>query len=252
VGAGRLGTVVARALADAGHDVGGPLPRRYPREAVAGAEIVLLCVPDREIAAAAAAFRVARAGDDDAPLIGHCSGATGLSVLLDPADPGADDVFSLHPLMTFASADARPRWAGAAAAVAGSSPAALATATTLAEQLGLTAVSIADADRAAYHAAASVASNYLVTVLDAAESLAEPCGVTREMLAPLVRAALENWIAEGAGALTGPVARGDEDTVGGQRQAVATHAPAQLALFDALTAATRRIAPAATAPRLVA
>lgn len=244
IGAGRLGTVLARELARAGHDVRGPLPRDYDIADVAGAAIVLLCVPDREIAPAAAAWRHRR-GDSDSDsgaMVGHCSGATGLQPLRDPA--GGDDglAFSLHPLMTFADAEVTPAWAGAAAAVAGSSPAALATAAGLAADLGLTPVAIADDDRVAYHAAASIASNYLVTLQCAAEALAATCGVTREMLAPLVRATVENWAGEGAASLTGPIARGDEQTVGAQRDAVAARVPELLPYFDALTEATRAIA----------
>ena len=82
------------------------------------------------------------------------------------------------------------------------------------------AVRVADDDRAAYHAAASIASNFLVTLEGAAERLAATAGVDRELLAPLVRAAVENWAALGAErALTGPIARGDEATVARHREA---------------------------------
>lgn len=234
---------MAHGLTRAGHHVSGPLSRGYAPYEVAGADVVLLCVPDREIGPAAAAWR-ASVGTTGDTLLGHCAGATDLAPLRHPA--GAGDIFSLHPLMTFPGGDTEPRFAGAAAAIAASSAPALATATALAEDLGLLPVTVADADRVAYHAAASVASNYLVTLLATAESLAEPCGVSREMLAPLVRATVENWVADGSTALTGPIARGDEATVTRQREAVAERAPAQLDLFDALTAATRRIVPPAT------
>jgi predicted short-subunit dehydrogenase-like oxidoreductase (DUF2520 family) len=104
-------------------------------------------------------------------------------------------------------------------------------------------VAVADADRAAYHAAASVASNFLVTLQDAAERIAASAGVPRECLVPLVRASVEAWAAQGgARALTGPIARGDERTVARQRAAVAERAPGDLALFDVLADATRRLA----------
>ena len=83
------------------------------------------------------------------------------------------------------------------------------------------AVEVADEDRAAYHAAASIAANFLVTLEGAAERLAATAGVPRELLVPLARAALENWAANGAEqALTGPVARGDEATIARQREAI--------------------------------
>ena len=63
------------------------------------------------------------------------------------------------------------------------------------------------------------------------------------MLAPLVRAAVDNWARLGAhDALTGPIARGDEATVARQREAVAERAPELLDLFDALAGATRELA----------
>jgi predicted short-subunit dehydrogenase-like oxidoreductase (DUF2520 family) len=99
------------------------------------------------------------------------------------------------------------------------------------------------ADRAAYHAAASMASNFLVTLEGAAERLAATAGVDRALLAPLVRAAVENWAARGAeDALTGPIARGEANTVARQRDAVAERTPELLPLFDAMVDATRAVA----------
>jgi len=232
VGRGRLGTALAAALADAGLRVAGPLGRGADG---AGADAVLLCVPDGEIAAAAAHIR-------PGTLVGHCSGALGLDVL------GEREAFGLHPLMTVTAAGAE--FAGAGCAVAGSTPAALAAAHALARCLGMRAVEIADQDRAAYHAAASVASNFLVTLEAAAEHLAATTGTGRDLLAPLVRATVENWAVQGAtGAITGPIARGDEATVLRQRDAVAARAPDLLPVFDALADATRRLArPADVAP----
>lgn len=225
VGDGRLGRALAGALRAAGHAVDGPLGRgaRCP-----GADIVLLCVPDAEIGAAAAAV-------DPGPLVGHCSGATGLGVI------EGHEAFSLHPLMTVTPDGAV--FAGAGCAVAGATPQALAVARELAESLGMAPVAIADADRAAYHAAASIASNFLVVLEAAAERLAAGAGAPRELLVPLVRATVDNWAAHGPEqALTGPIARGDELTVARQRAAVAERTPEILPLFDALAAATRELA----------
>ncbi len=107
----------------------------------------------------------------------------------------------------------------------------------------MNAVRVAPEDRVAYHAAACIASNFLLTLEAAAERIGSTAGVTREMLAPLVRATVENWVELGPErAITGPVARGDEPTVAAQREAVGERAPELLALFDALTAATRELA----------
>jgi predicted short-subunit dehydrogenase-like oxidoreductase (DUF2520 family) len=225
IGRGRLGAALAVGLRDAGYTVVGPLGRG----AEAGdAEAALLCVPDSEIVSAASVIAPGR-------LVGHCSGATGLSVL----EP--HEAFSLHPLMTVTAAGAA--FSGAGAAIAGSTPRALRLAEQLATRLGMRPVLVADRDRAAYHAAASIASNFLVTLEAAAGRMANSAGVDRQLLVPLVRATVENWSALGPErALTGPVARGDDETVAAQRQAVAERASELLPLFDELVEATRTLA----------
>jgi len=228
VGAGRLGTALAAALRAAGLSVSGPLRRE--QDVGAATSLVLLCVPDGEIAAAAATVA---AGS----LVGHCSGAT----TLDPL--AGHEAFSLHPLMTVPAGSPPEAFRGAAAAVDGSTPRALATAQALAERLGMRPMRVAPEDRAAYHAAASIASNFLVTLEAAAERLAATAGVDRAALAPLVRAAVDTWVELGAErALTGPIARGDEGTVARQREAVLERTPELAPLFDALVDATRALA----------
>ena len=228
VGAGRMGTALAAALAAAGITVDGPLGRDRAVAPDAGA--VLLCVPDAQIAAAAAALPV-QAGR----IVGHTSAATMLAAL------GPHEAFSLHPLMTVTAEGGR--FAGASAATAGTTPRALELADALARAVGMRPVRIADEDRAAYHAAASVASNFLVTLEGLAERLAATAGLGREPLVALVEASVANWAALGAQrALTGPIARGDEATIARQRAAIAERMPDELELFDALTAATRRLA----------
>jgi predicted short-subunit dehydrogenase-like oxidoreductase (DUF2520 family) len=225
VGQGRLGTALSAALRRAGWPVEGPLGHGADG---AGADAVLLCVPDDQIADAAGVVVPGR-------LVGHCSGATGLDAL------ATHEAFSLHPLMTVTADGAR--FEGAGAAIAGSTPRGLALAETLAEALGMRPVEIPDADRAGYHAAASIASNFLITLEAAAERIAATAGVDRDLLVPLVRETVQNWAILGPEhALTGPVARGDEMTVSRQRAAIAERAPDLLPLFDALVEATRELA----------
>lgn len=231
VGAGRLGRSLTGALRAAGVEVLGPTGRGEP---VPRADAVLLCVPDAEIAGAAATAAEA------APLIGHCSGATPVAGL----GPGG---FGLHPLQTFAGGEGPEHFRGAGCAVAGAGTEALAAATGLARALGMRPFEIEDPGRAAYHAAASIASNFLVTLEDAAERVAAGAGLdpseARELLAPLVRSTVENWAAHGPErALTGPIARGDEATVARQREAIAETAPELLTLFDELAERTRALA----------
>jgi predicted short-subunit dehydrogenase-like oxidoreductase (DUF2520 family) len=228
VGRGRLGNALAEALAHGRYEIVGPLGRGGDG---ADADAVLLCVPDAQIADAA---RLIPQGPGR--LVGHCSGATGLG----PIAP--HEAFSLHPLMTV-PAGGIAQFAGAGAAIAGSTPRALELAAELAGALGMRPVEVADRDRAAYHAAASIASNFLITLEEAAERLARTAGVARELLVPLVRATVENWAALGPQkALTGPVARGDDQTVALQRAALTERAPDLVPLFDALAEATRFVA----------
>src|SRR5437763_798582 len=197
VGAGRLGKALANAMKGAELHVSGPLGRGADGS---GADIMLLCVPDAAIGDAAQAVK-------RGPLVGHCSGATTLAPL------APHEAFSMHPLITIA--DGAPvSFAGAGCAVAGSTERARAASTALAERLRMRPFTVDDADRGVYHAAASMASNYLVTLEGAAEQLGAGAGVDRDLFVPLVRAAVENWARLGARrALTGPVARGDAATI---------------------------------------
>ena len=222
IGAGRLGTALARAL-----DLPHPLGRGAdPRDM----DVILLCVPDAEIATAAAAIA-------PGPLVGHCSGATTLQPLLD----AGHEAFSLHPLMTV-PAEGEPVFTGATGAVAGSTPRALAVARALADRLGLRAVEIDEADRAAYHAAAAFACNFLTTVEGAAERLAATVGLDRAALVPLVRASVDAWERLGAReAMTGPIVRDDLATLDGHRRAIGERTPDLLPLYDLLVDASRDI-----------
>jgi predicted short-subunit dehydrogenase-like oxidoreductase (DUF2520 family) len=223
VGKGRVGAALAGAFRHAGIEVEGPLGRgEHPQ-----ADVVLLCVPDAEIANAAAGL--------DAPFTGHTSGATPLGGL----------AFGVHPLQTVAGPETS--FDGCGCAIAGSSPEALEIARSLAEAAGMEPFVIDDSARAAYHASASVASNFVVTLEWMAERIAASAGIgatdARRMLAPLVRRTVDNWASLGPqAALTGPVARGDEVTIARQRKAIADAAPDLLPLFDALVEQTRAVA----------
>jgi predicted short-subunit dehydrogenase-like oxidoreductase (DUF2520 family) len=230
VGQGRLGSVLATALAETGLPVSGPHGRGYPAGAGGQpASIVLLCVPDAAISLAAAAIA-------PGPLVAHCSGATGLDAIAPHRG------FSLHPVMTFTPETTSAVFDGIGAAVAGTDPGALGVARRLAVRLGMRPFVVADKDRTAYHAATAMAANFLVTLESAAGRLMQSAGVDARELLPLAMAALQNWGRHGAAALTGPVARGDQVTVDAHRAAVTERAADLLPLFDAMVSATAELA----------
>jgi predicted short-subunit dehydrogenase-like oxidoreductase (DUF2520 family) len=237
VGIGRAGGSIARAARAAGiraHAAG----RGDALEACRQAEAALLCVPDASLE------EVAEGVTSAIPplrLVGHVSGAGGLDVLSAPAAAGAE-TFSLHPLQTLP--DGESDLGGAACAVAGSTPEAAAFAEALGRSLGMRPFAVDDADRAAYHAAAAMASNFIVALAESAGELLGRVGIDepRELLAPLVLRSAANWTQAGPAALTGPIARGDEATVERHRQAIAEVAPELLELYDALAARTRSVA----------
>jgi predicted short-subunit dehydrogenase-like oxidoreductase (DUF2520 family) len=211
---GRVGSAVSARLA-----------QRGIRVTDDGPALVLLCVPDREIAGVA--MEIPRG-----PWIAHVSGATALAAL-DPHERR----FSMHPLQSFTKSRGPEQLDGAWAAVAAESPEAQVTGFELAKELGLRPFELADARRAAYHAGAAVASNYLVTLRAAAGSLLEAAGAPPEALDPLIRGVVDSGFE-----LTGPIARGDWETVARHLAVIRAERPELEELYLVLAAETARIA----------
>ena len=237
IGAGRVGRSITRAASDAGASVS-LSGRRDALAASEEAEVALLCVPDESIAEACETIAAAVP-----PLrfVGHTSGATDLGALEAASRRGAR-VFSIHPLQTVP--DGGATLSGAACAVSGSDPEAGRLAEALAVRLGMRPFPVAERHRAAYHAAASIACNYLVALEEMAVELLERTGTedARDLLAPLVLRTAANWAERGDDALTGPIARGDEETVERHREAIGEIAPELLAAYEALAERTRALA----------
>ena len=199
------------------------LDERGVRVGAEGAEVVLLCVPDRAIAGVARTI-------EPGPWVGHVSGGTPLGAL----GPHVRR-FSLHPLQTFTHDRGPEQLDGAWAAVAGETEEAVGLATELAGVLGLRPFVLADGKRALYHAGAAIASNYVVTLRRAAAELFAEANVPAEALDPLMRRVIDNGFQ-----LTGPIERGDWETVERHRNAIAAAAPELLEAYDALAALTAR------------
>ncbi len=180
------------------------------------AAVVLVATPDDAIGAAAAVLAgLGAIGAGHAVL--HLSGLLDRRALA-PLDGSGASLGSLHPLQAVAdSASAPGRLHGCYAALEGGE-AAVAAGERLARAMGMTPVSIPAAAKPAYHAAAAMASNYVVALADIARRTAEAGGVppamARDMYLPLMRGTIENVVERGAAAaLTGAVRRGDAGTV---------------------------------------
>jgi predicted short-subunit dehydrogenase-like oxidoreductase (DUF2520 family) len=220
VGEGRAGASFARALGDAGWQVSLHHHDELDAPDAPGAGTsVLLCVPDSAVGGVAAGIEPSA----DRVVL-HCSGSLGLDVL-DPAPARA----SVHPLASLPDAGTGARrLSGCWFAVAGDPFAAA-----IAAALGGTAVEVGDADRASYHAAAAIASNHLVALLGQVARVAAEAGVPLEAYRRLATETLEGAFDLGpAAALTGPVSRGDWDTVRRHLDAIpAVERPAYLAML---------------------
>ncbi len=210
MGSGRVGSAVAARLRERGFVL---------RDE--DADLVLLCVPDEAIAGVAASIEAG-------PWIAHTSGATPLAAL-DPHERR----FGLHPLQTFTRARGPEQLNGAYAAVSAETEEAQEIGFWLASELSLEPFALADAERALYHAGAVIASNFLVTLHRAAADLFESAGAPAEGLVPLMRRTIENDFE-----LTGPIERGDWETVEAHLAAIRERRPELEPLYRALADAT--------------
>jgi predicted short-subunit dehydrogenase-like oxidoreductase (DUF2520 family) len=251
IGAGRAGSAMAASLARAGHRViaasavseaslrrirdrlaGAEVLR--PEDVVAAADLVLLTVPDDVLPGLVAGL--ARTGVPlQGRLLAHASGRHGLGVL-EPATRAGALPLALHPVMTFTGRpDDADKLAGCCFGV--TAPDELRpVAEALVLEMGGECVFIAEEARGIYHAALASAANHLVTLVVQAQDLLAGAGVPSpaRMLAPLLQAALENSLAFGDAALTGPVARGDASTVAAHVAAIGAAAPQALPAYLAL------------------
>jgi predicted short-subunit dehydrogenase-like oxidoreductase (DUF2520 family) len=211
IGAGRVGSAITARLRERGVTVR------------AEAELVVLCIPDGAIADAAAEIQ-------PGPWVAHVSGATSLQALAPHVRR-----FSVHPLQTFTRARGPEQLDGAYGAVTAETDGARERGFWLARTLGLEPFLLGDDARPLYHAGAAIASNYLVTLHRVAAELFCAAGAPPEALVPLMRRTIDNGFE-----LTGPIERGDWETVDAHRRAIRSAAPELEPLYDVLAEATAR------------
>jgi predicted short-subunit dehydrogenase-like oxidoreductase (DUF2520 family) len=212
IGRGRVGSAIAARLEERGVAL---------REDEA--ELTLLCVPDSAIG------DVARALSPRQGWVAHVSGGTPLAAL----DPHPRR-FGLHPLQTFTPARGPEQLDGAFAAVTAETDEARDRGFELARMLGLRPFELADDARPLYHAGAAIASNYVVTLHKVAADLFLAAGAPTEALVPLMQRTIENGFE-----LTGPIERGDWETVEAHREAIRAARPDLEPLYDVLAEATQ-------------
>ncbi len=268
ISAGRVGTALGVALERADHVVVAAgavsaasrrraerrLPDtliRPPDEVAADAELLILAVPDAELANLVSGLAVTGAVKPGT-IVAHTSGANGIAILAPLTERGCVPL-AIHPAMTFTGADEDiARLADTCFGITAADEIGYAIAQSLVLEIGGEPFRVREDARALYHAALAHGSNHLVTVIaDAIEALraalwgAEllgqevvgdaPAGIAERVIAPLARAALENTLQRGQAALTGPVARGDA-------AAVARHLVALAEVDAALAEAYRTVA----------
>jgi len=266
IGAGRVGTVLGAALARAGHrvvavsavsDTSVARARRMlpdaaikqPGEVLAESGLVLLTVPDDALPGLVAGL-AATGAPMDGRLLAHASGRHGIG-LLEPATRRGALPLALHPVMTFTGRpDDLDKLAGICFGVTAPDPLRPA-AEALVIEMGGEPVFIDEANRGLYHAALATGPNHLITLVAQAADLLRLAGVSdpARMLTPLLAAALDNALRLGDAGLTGPVARGDADTVAGHIEALREASPEALRAYVALA---RLTADRALAARMLA
>lgn len=263
VGCGKVGKALGKFLQEAGYQAAGVASKslssakaaadllqidccsQVPWEITPSADVVLITTPDGAIAETCRQI-AANKGFKAGGVVLHCSGALP-STILSPAGSCGAFTGSMHPLQSFAADEfARSPFHGIIIAVEGE-PQALRIAGKMATDLGATSLTIATEAKTLYHAAAVAASNYLVTLLSLAFKLMAEAGISGQdaynALQPLIHGTLTNVQTVGIPqALTGPIARGDMETVKKHLMEITSRTPEVLDLFKTLSLHTIDIA----------
>jgi len=263
VGCGRVGTALAKYLAEAGYILAGLASKSLSSakrvadltgsvnftdtawEVTRKADIVFITTPDGAIKEACDSIAV-KNGFNSGSVVLHCSGALTSTMLLTARNCGAS-IGSMHPLQSFASTEySHNPFSGIVTSVEGDKKATDA-ASLVAAALGSGCVTIKTEAKILYHASAVVASNYLVTLLDLSLNLIRQAGVPADeafrSLKPLIDGTLSNIEKLGVhDALTGPIARGDIQTIENHILEIGSETPHLLPLYKILGLYTVEIA----------
>jgi len=255
VGCGKVGTVLGKFLAAAGYRPAGLASKslssaekaaqiigtdyfnQIPWEITKKADVVFITTPDNAIADTCNSIAENAGFGKDAVVL-HCSGVLPSTILSSAKRCGAS-VGSMHPLQSFASAEIKQNpFQDIIISVEGDA-AAVNAAGKIATDLGATCLTIQTEAKTLYHASAAVASNYLVTLLDLALRLIEVSGISGpdavNVLKPLIEGTLANVERVGViKALTGPIVRGDVETVEKHIQEIGSKKPELLSLYKTL------------------
>lgn len=237
IGVGRVGSVLGAALARVGHQIVAgtgvsndsvkrarrllpDVPLLPADEAAARADLVLLTVPDDQLGGLVQGLTTTRAWQAG-QLAVHTSGAHGIEIFAPASEVGVVGM-AVHPIMTFTGrSEDVERLAGASFGVT-APPEFRPVAELLVLELGGEPVWVPEQARSTYHAALTMGSNHLITLVNDAQDVLRQAGVENpvRLLAPLLSASLDNAFRLGDDALTGPVSRGDRATVEAHVQAL--------------------------------
>ncbi len=263
VGCGKLGCALAKQMKSSGYPLAGLASKNIisaqqaadeigtdifsdkPWEITRSADVVFITTPDGQIEAAATLLAENKGLKKNAVVL-HCSGSQPSTILMAAKKCGVS-IGSLHPLQSFASSRAEGNpFQNIIAAIEGEAEA-VALARQIAQDLGATCFFIKTHAKTAYHAAAVVASNYLVTLQDMAFKLLQIAGIPPEnafqVLKPLIHGTLFNIEKKGTEkALTGPIVRGDTETIRTHIDEILRMAPDLLNLYQTIGRYTVNIA----------
>ena len=263
IGAGKVGTAFSKHLHSQGFKICGYYSEPYSGAVSAAelteskaftsledfcreSELIFITTPDDIISEVA--VNIARLGYlESRHIIGHMSGALSSRILTEAVEISGCDSFSLHPLQAFAELNNSLRDLPKTFFSLEGSEKALKEMQAIMQKLGNPLLEIKQEQKTLYHAAACIVSNYLVTLLDFGLDFLQSIGIEKNegltALMPLIEGSLNNTKNLGpAKALTGPIARGDAQTVKQHLQAIEENIPEQIKLYSVLALRTLELA----------